>query len=286
MSTSSKKVTKAVFPVFGFGTRFLPITKSLPKEMLPIIDKPLLHYAVKEAVDAGIRDLIFIVGSNRQSIEDYFDRNLPLENKLESDGKLEELGQVRDIVPPNVNCIFIRQHSPIGLGHAVLKAKPVIGEDSFAVVLVDDLFYSQPHEESALQTLINHYEQFECSVIGTHEVNPESIHNYGVISGTQNDDEEATVLDGIIEKPIAERAPSNQAVLGRYVLDSKIFSCIEQTVVGKNGEIQLTDAIEKLIQSEKVHAIPIKIRHFDCGSKEGWYKANMFFGDKIYGFKL
>ncbi|CCG19450.1 UTP--glucose-1-phosphate uridylyltransferase [Taylorella asinigenitalis 14/45] len=285
MSKPTTQIKKAVFPVFGYGTRFLPITKALPKEMLPIIDKPLLHYAVKEAVDAGIEDLIFIVGGNRQSIEDYFDRNLLLESKLREEGKEDLLRMVEEIVPSNVNCIFIRQHAPIGLGHAVLQARPAIGDEPFAVLLVDDLFYCEEQEPSALQKLINTYFETRSTVIATHEVGRDIIQNYGVIEGILDSETGSYVLSDIIEKPNPSHAPSNMAILGRYVLESDIFESLRQTQPGKNGEIQLTDGIGRLLKSKQVRALPITNLHFDCGSKEGWYRANMFYGRKVYGFK-
>lgn len=270
------KITKAVFPVAGLGTRFLPATKASPKEMLPIVDKPLIQHAVEEAIEAGITDLIFITGRNKRSIEDHFDKAYELEKELELKQKTAMLDMVQGIVPQNVNCIYIRQAEALGLGHAVLCAKSVVGNEPFAVILADDLMDATP---GALSQMVKVYEETASSVLAVDEVELEDISAYGVIKLAEKSLQHKKV-DLIVEKPKKEDAPSNLAVVGRYILTPRIFSELGNTGKSVNGEIQLTDAIARLLQYEAVFAHKIQGKRYDCGSKIGYLKATVGFGLK------
>lgn len=277
-----KPVRKAVFPVAGLGTRFLPATKASPKEMLPIVDKPLIQYAVEEAVAAGITDLIFITGRNKRAIEDHFDAAPELESELLAKNKHELLAAVRNILPAHVNCIYIRQPAPLGLGHAVLCAAPVVGDEPFAVLLADDLLDA---DVAVTRQLIQAAHAQGGSVLGVQEVPHEDTNKYGIVDSTPVDVRTEQV-SGIIEKPAPENAPSNLAVVGRYVLEPEIFDCLRHTQQGVGGEIQLTDGIAALLQERKVFAHRYEGVRYDCGNKAGFFEATVAIGCKYHGLKV
>lgn len=279
----SKRITKAVFPVAGLGTRFLPATKANPKEMLPIVDKPLIQYAAEEAVDAGVTELIFITGRNKRSIPDHFDKAYELEAELEGRGKDALLDQVRAVVPGDVTCIYIRQAEPLGLGHAVLCAKPVVGGEPFAVILADDLI--DGGASGCLQQMVNVYNEHHCSVIGVEPVEPENTDQYGIVK-TSELDERVSVIDAIVEKPKPSEAPSNLGVVGRYLLTPRIFDLLENTGKGAGGEIQLTDAIAGLLPEEGAMAYRFHGKRYDCGSKLGYLAANVEYALKHPDLKV
>ncbi len=268
-----KKITKAVFPVAGLGTRFLPATKASPKEMLPIVDIPLIQYAVEEAIAAGVTELIFVTGRNKRSIPDHFDTSFELEAKLEASGKSEVLEAIRKILPKGVSCIYIRQPEALGLGHAVLCAKPVVGNEPFAVILADDLIDGAV---PCMQQMVAQYDKTGSSILGVEDVAPNETGSYGIVD-TAGVTADVVEVKSIVEKPKPEDAPSTLAVVGRYVLTPKIFDLIEQVKPGKGGEIQLTDAISALLQYEKVLAYRFAGKRYDCGSKLGYMKANVEF---------
>jgi UTP--glucose-1-phosphate uridylyltransferase len=265
------KVTKAVFPVAGLGTRFLPATKASPKEMLPIVDKPLIQYAAEEAIAAGATELIFVTGRNKRSIPDHFDKSYELEAELEARGKTEILEVLRGILPKGVSCIYIRQPEALGLGHAVLCAKPVVGNQPFSVILADDLIDAEP---PVLKQMVELYNQQGSSILGVEDVSPSETASYGIVDAEEIAPD-VLQLKSIVEKPQPEDAPSNLAVVGRYVLTPQIFDCLENIKPGKGGEIQLTDGIAALMQYEKVLAYRFKGKRYDCGSKLGYVKANL-----------
>lgn len=265
------KVTKAVFPVAGLGTRFLPATKASPKEMLPIVDKPLIQYAAEEAVAAGATELIFVTGRNKRSIPDHFDKSYELEAELEARGKEDLLREIQGILPARVTCIYIRQSEALGLGHAVLCAKPVVGNEPFSVILADDLIDGNP---PVMQQMAELYDEQACSILGVEDVQPSETASYGIVDAEQISPN-ALQLKGIVEKPQPKDAPSNLAVVGRYILTPRIFECLENIKPGKGGEIQLTDGIAALMQYEKVLAYRFKGKRYDCGSKFGYVKANV-----------
>lgn len=275
-------VKKIVFPVNGLGTRFLPATKAMPKEMLPVVDKPLIQYAVEEAYKAGITEMVFVTGRNKRAIEDHFDRNPELETELESKGKDELLETVRSIVPPGINCIYVRQPKALGLGHAVLCARPVIGNVPFAVVLPDDLISS---DVSAVKQLLDAREaQGGGSVVAVQDVAFEDTKKYGIVSV---DDAACPVsrVRGIVEKPDPAAAPSRLAVIGRYVFEPEIFDYLEVQQAGVGGEIQLTDAISASLAQVPTYACRYQGHRYDCGSKQGYIDATVSFARKR-GFKI
>ncbi|NGM85963.1 UTP--glucose-1-phosphate uridylyltransferase GalU [Parapusillimonas sp. SGNA-6] len=274
-----KPIRKAVFPVAGLGTRFLPATKAMPKEMLPIVDKPLIQYAVEEALAAGITDLIFITGRNKRAIEDHFDRVPELEADLEAKNKTALLDVVRNVIPSNVNCIYTRQAAPLGLGHAVLCAAPIVGNEPFVVLLADDLIDSKT---SVTQQLVEAAHQQNGSVLAIQDVDHSQTNKYGIISGDAVD-ERTTRLSGIVEKPAPDVAPSTLAVVGRYVLEPEIFEHLRQTQEGVGGEIQLTDGIASLLQARPVYGFQYEGLRYDCGSKEGFFQATLELGRKYHG---
>lgn len=274
-----KIIRKAVFPVAGLGTRFLPATKAQPKEMLPIVDKPLIQYAVEEAVEAGITEMVFITGRNKRAIEDHFDTAYELESELERSGKLELLELVQSVIPNNINCIYIRQPAALGLGHAVLCARPAIGDEPFAVLLADDLMDAAPGYHSAIAQMTRLYQQEGASIIAVQNVAREFTSQYGIVSGTPYKDR-MEKMHGIVEKPSPELAPSTLAVVGRYVLSNKIFSYLEKLGKGSGGEIQLTDGIAALLNDEAVYAYRCAATRYDCGSKLGYLKATVALGLK------
>ncbi len=267
-------IRSAVFPVAGRGTRFLPATKASPKEMLPIVDKPLIQYAVEEALAAGVQKLVFVTGPSKRAIEDHFDTDVELERALSKAGKHELLAVVRDIVPAGVDCIYIRQGVPLGLGHAVLCARPAIGDEPFFVHLADDLIYS---EIACLKQMKDHFGLHGCSVLGVETVPKDQTENYGIVAVESVEDGVQRVTK-IVEKPKPEDAPSNLAVVGRYVLTPGIFDKLASTGRGAGNEIQLTDAIARLINDESVHALPFEGIRYDCGSKLGYLQATVEYG--------
>ena len=273
------RIRKAVFPVAGLGSRFLPATKAQPKEMLPVVDKPLIQYAVEEAVAAGITDLVFITGRNKRAIEDHFDTAYELESELEAAGKTALLDLVRNAIPKNINCIYIRQSAPLGLGHAVLCARPVIGDEPFAVMLADDLMDVDAGQIPVLAQMTALYEREEASLLAVQEVPRAETGQYGIVSATPYKPALARV-EGIVEKPAPDVAPSTLAVVGRYVLSNRIFDCLEGIGKGAGGEIQLTDGIAALMQHEQVLAYQYAGRRFDCGSKLGYLQATIAMGLK------
>jgi UTP--glucose-1-phosphate uridylyltransferase len=266
-----KPITKVVFPVAGLGTRFLPATKASPKEMLPVVDKPLIQYAAEEAIAAGATELIFITGRNKRSIPDHFDKSYELEAELEAHGKAELLSAIRGILPKGVSCIYIRQPEALGLGHAVLCAKPAVGNEPFAVILADDLIDA---ETPALQQMVDVYAQKQCSILGVEDVLPSETGSYGIVDALKIE-ERLLQINSIVEKPQPADAPSNLAVVGRYILTPAIFNCLANVKPGKGGEIQLTDGISDLLKQETVLAYRFAGTRFDCGSKFGFMKANV-----------
>ncbi|MDR4124784.1 UTP--glucose-1-phosphate uridylyltransferase GalU [Yanghanlia caeni] len=274
-----KPIRKAVFPVAGLGTRFLPATKAMPKEMLPIVDKPLIQYAVEEAVAAGITDLIFITGRNKRAIEDHFDSIPELEAELAAKNKTALLEVVRNVLPSHVNCIYTRQPAPLGLGHAVLCAAPIVGNEPFAVLLADDLIDSR---SSVTQQLVEAAHQHNGSVLAIQKISPEHTDRYGIISGSAVNDR-TTRVEGIVEKPAPTKAPSDLAVVGRYILEPEIFEHLRKTQTGVGGEIQLTDGIAGLMQDRKVFGLQYEGVRYDCGSKEGFFQATLELGRKYHG---
>ena len=272
-----KKIRKAIFPVAGMGTRFLPATKANPKEMLPVVDKPLIQYAAEEAVDAGIEELVFVTGRSKRSIPDHFDKAYELEAELEAKGKTKMLEMVRNILPDGISCIYIRQAEALGLGHAVLCGKPVVGDEPFAVILADDLIDGS--SKGCLKQMVDIYERENSGVIGVQKVPQENVGSYGVISGDQVSDN-LWRISGIVEKPKPEEAPSNIAVVGRYILDASIFKILEETSTGAGGELQLTDAIANQIKQRSVYAYEFEGRRYDCGSKLGYLQATVEYGLK------
>ncbi|MGD1326020.1 UTP--glucose-1-phosphate uridylyltransferase GalU [Pandoraea pnomenusa] len=267
-------VTKAVFPVAGLGTRFLPATKASPKEMLPVVDKPLIQYAVEEAAAAGITEMIFVTGRNKRAIEDHFDTAFELEAELEAKNKQALLDVVHSIKPPHIDCFYVRQPKALGLGHAVLCAEKLVGDEPFAVILADDLLDGQP---PVLKQMVDLYNQYHNSIIGVEEIPIEQSRSYGIVAGNEWGEKDIVKLTNIVEKPAPEDAPSNLGVVGRYVLRPRIFDCIREIDPGSGGEIQLTDAIQKLMQDEVVLAYRYQGKRFDCGSKLGYLKATVEF---------
>ena len=268
------KLRKAVFPVAGFGSRFLPVTKASPKEMMPVVDKPLIQYALEEAAAAGITDMIFVTGRHKRAIEDHFDKAYELETELERKGKEALLAQVRSVLPEGVRCIYIRQPEPLGLGHAVLCAQPVVGDDPFAVLLADDLMDSQP---PAMARMAQIFEREQCSLLGVEEVPHDQTESYGIVTIDTLQGDSAR-LRAIVEKPKPAQAPSNLGVIGRYVLTPRIFELLAAVVPGAGGEIQLTDAISALLSHERALAVRLPGRRFDCGSKLGYLQATVELG--------
>jgi len=271
-----KNITKAVFPVAGMGSRFLPATKASPKEMMPIVDKPLIQYAVEEAVAAGITDMVFITGRNKRAIEDHFDKAYELEAELAMRGKNELLRVVREVIPAHINCIYIRQTEPLGLGHAVWCAKPVVQDEPFAVILADDLIDGTT---PIIKQMVDVFRQYQCSILGVENVPRDQTRQYGIVSSVALSDDLEQV-NGIVEKPKPENAPSTLAVVGRYILTPRIFHHLEKVQAGAGGEIQLTDGIAALMREEKMLAYRFSGTRYDCGSKLGYLKAMVVLGLK------
>lgn len=267
-----KPIRKAVFPVAGLGTRFLPATKASPKEMLPIVDKPLIQYAVEEAVAAGIDTMIFVTSRTKRAIEDHFDKAYEMETELAMRGKTEVLKILQDVVPSNVTCVYIRQAEALGLGHAVNCAASVVGDEPFAVVLADDMIDDGPR--GCLKQMVEIYDEWQCSILGTEKVHPSETASYGIVDA-QSIRPGLAKLDGIVEKPKPEDAPSNQAVVGRYILTPGIFERLDNVKRGAGGEIQLTDAIAMLLHDEPVLSFEFEGKRYDCGSKLGYLMATV-----------
>jgi UTP--glucose-1-phosphate uridylyltransferase len=271
---AAKKLRKAVFPVAGLGSRFLPVTKASPKEMLPVVDKPLIQFAVEEAAAAGITEMIFVTGRNKRAIEDHFDKAYELETELERKNKNVLLDMVRSVLPEGVRCIYLRQAEPLGLGHAVLCAQPVVGDEPFAVILADDLMDSEP---PAMARMAQVFAREGASLLGVEEVPRDQTQSYGIVTIDKMVDDLAR-MHSIVEKPKPAAAPSNLAVIGRYVLTPRIFELLGAVTPGAGGEIQLTDAISKLLTHEQVFALRLPGRRYDCGSKLGYLQAMVEFG--------
>lgn len=271
-----KVIKKAVFPVAGLGTRFLPATKANPKEMLPIVDKPLIQYAVEEAMQSGITELIFVTGRNKRSIEDHFDKNVELEASLIASNKNLLVESIRSIIPSHVKCIYTRQSEPLGLGHAVLQAKTIINDEPFAVLLADDLTDANM---PVLKQLIIQHEKEQASVIAIEDIPKEKTLQYGIVdvSGSKGN---LHKINSIVEKPQPIDAPSTLGVIGRYVFNPEIFDCLEKIKPGKGGEIQLTDAIQMLLGQQSIFAYQFEGKRYDCGDKLGFMKANIEFSKK------
>ena len=265
---SDAQLKQVVFPVAGLGSRFLPVTKSIPKEMLPIIDKPLIQFAVEEAIQAGAEEIIFVTSHTKIAIEDYFSKNIELEARLRESNKNELIQTIYPDYFEDIKFSFVRQNEPNGLGHAILQAKNLIKEDFFGIVLADDLILS---EVGCLKQLKDIHSKTNSSVLGVFSAPDSELKNYGVIDATQED--ELLKLKSIIEKPSIDEAPSNLAVFGRYILSKSIFNILEETKPGLNGEIQLTDAIRSFLSNNSVFALEFQGRRFDCGSKEGYVSA-------------
>jgi UTP--glucose-1-phosphate uridylyltransferase len=276
MSDMNSIITKAVFPVAGLGTRFLPATKASPKEMLPVVDKPLIQYAVEEAVAAGITELVFITGRSKRAIEDHFDKAFEVESELTSRGKHAMLAMVRDVVPPHVKCIYVRQQEALGLGHAVLCAQPVVGDQPFAVILADDLIDAKP---PVMKQMVDVYRRERCSLLGVQQIARAETRQYGIVKPGRREGNLHPVL-AIVEKPVAAKAPSLLGVVGRYILSPRIFHHLQTIKPGAGGEIQLTDGIAALLREERVLAHQFAGVRYDCGSKLGYLKANVAYGLK------
>jgi UTP--glucose-1-phosphate uridylyltransferase len=268
------KLTKAVFPVAGLGSRFLPVTKASPKEMLPIVDKPLIQYAVEEAAAAGMTEMVFVTGRNKRAIEDHFDKAYEVETELERKGKDALLDMVRSVLPEGVRCIYIRQAEPLGLGHAVLCAQPVVGDQPFAVLLADDLIDAQP---PAMTRMAEVFAKEGASLLGVEEVPRDQTQSYGIVTADKMQGDTARI-HAIVEKPKPADAPSNLAVVGRYVLTPRIFDLLNRVTPGAGGEIQLTDAISQLLVHERVLALRLPGKRYDCGSKLGYLQATVDYG--------
>jgi len=273
------KIRKAVFPVAGLGSRFLPATKAQPKEMLPIVDKPLIQYAVEEAVAAGITEMIFITGRNKRAIEDHFDKAYELEAELEAANKQALLELVRNVIPKSVTCIYIRQSAPLGLGHAVLCARPVVGNEPFAVLLADDFMDTDDGTAPVLAQMSEVFGYEKCSVLAVQEVPREHTRQYGIVKAEAYRDK-LELVSNIVEKPVPAEAPSTSAVVGRYILTGAIFDHLENLGTGTGGEIQLTDGIAALMKAERVLAYRYDGRRYDCGSKLGYLQATAAMGLK------
>jgi len=287
------QIKKAVFPVAGLGSRFLPATKAQPKEMLTVVDKPLIQYAVEEAVEAGITEMIFVTGRNKRAIEDHFDTAYELEAELEAAGKQALLDLVQNVIPKNVHCVYIRQPAALGLGHAVLCARPVIGDHPFAVLLADDLMDADQGHPSAITQMAQQYYAHQSSVVAVQEVEHHLVQQYGIVSIAKNFTNASSTkfnteflnphlhhMQGIVEKPQPQFAPSNLGVVGRYIFSPKIFDYLEHLGKGAGGEIQLTDAIAAMLKDFPVLAFSTAATRYDCGSKLGYLKASIAFGLK------
>jgi UTP--glucose-1-phosphate uridylyltransferase len=271
---TTRQVNTAVFPVAGLGTRFLPATKASPKEMLPIVDKPLIQYAVEEAYAAGVRHMVFVTGRSKRAIEDHFDTAYELESELKAAGKHELLKVVEAVAPDDMDCTYVRQHRSLGLGHAVLCAAHIVGEQPFAVLLADDLMVGPPGGQPVLAQMADAFESLGRSVLAVQEVPEDQVRRYGIVAGAAAG-ERLISIERIVEKPAPEAAPSRMGVAGRYILTPRIFDEIRNQPPGAGGEIQLTDAIARLMAKERVYAYQYSGKRYDCGSKEGFLQATV-----------
>ena len=267
------KVTKAVFPVAGLGTRFLPATKAMPKEMLPVVDKPLIQYAVEEALNAGIEDIIFVTGKGKQAIEDHFDHSCELEQTLVARGKEALLKVITQLIPESGTLVYTRQNQPLGLGHAIWCARNVVGREPFAVLLADDLIKAQ---KPVLGQMMERFESLQSSMVCVEEVDRQATASYGILDADPPVDGLTTVR-GLVEKPKPADAPSNLAIIGRYLLTPEIFDILENKETGAGGEIQITDAMAKLLQTQSIYGYRYEGTRFDCGTKVGFQMANLSF---------
>lgn len=272
-------IRKCLFPVAGYGTRFLPATKSMPKEMLPIVNKPLVQYGVEEAVNAGLNNVTFVTGRGKRSIADHFDVSYELEHQISGTSKEQYLEGIRYLID-NVNFSFIRQNNMLGLGHAILTGEPLIGDEAFGVVLADDLCFGD-QEDGIMAQMVKLYNQFRCTIVAIEEVPEDEVHKYGVIKGESMMEGLFRVTD-MVEKPSKEDAPSNLAIIGRYILTPDIFDKIRNTPPGRNGEVQITDAILQQAKDGCVLAYKFKGRRFDCGSVDGFVEATNYCYENIY----
>jgi UTP--glucose-1-phosphate uridylyltransferase len=273
------EIHKAVFPVAGLGTRFLPATKAQPKEMLPVVDKPLIQYAVEEAYEAGIRHMIFVTGRSKRAIEDHFDTAYELEHELEANGKQELLALVRSLAPQDMDCSYVRQPRALGLGHAVLCAQPLVGDEPFAVLLADDLMTGEDGGTGVLAQMVRLFQSQPTSILAVQEVPREHVRRYGIVAGDRAGERSIRVQQ-MVEKPSPEAAPSRLGVAGRYILTPAVFEAIRNQPRGAGGEIQLTDGIAQLIATEGVQAYQYLGKRYDCGSKQGFLEATVEFALK------
>jgi len=273
---TNHRIQKAVFPVAGIGTRFLPATKANPKEMMPVVDKPLIQYAVEEAIEAGIKELIFVTSSTKRAIEDHFDSHFELETRLKAQGKEALLAIVNDVLPKGISCVYIRQPEPLGLGHAILCAKAVVGNHPFAVLLADDLIKGS-EKTSCLEQMVSKFTEVETSIVAVEKIAPQDSSKYGII-GFDEPFSTFTKIKRIVEKPKPEAAPSPFGVVGRYILTPEIFTHLERIKPGTQGEVQLTDAISTLLEQQDVYALEFKGKRYDCGSKLGYLQAIVAYG--------
>jgi UTP--glucose-1-phosphate uridylyltransferase len=267
------KVTKAVFPVAGLGTRFLPATKAMPKEMLPVVDKPLIQYAVEEALNAGIEDIIFVTGKGKQAIEDHFDHSCELEQTLTARNKTALLKEVLNLIPESGTLVYTRQNEPLGLGHAIWCARNIVGREPFAVLLADDLIKA---DKPVLGQMIERFETLQSSMVCVEEVDRQATASYGILDADPPVDR-LTAVRGLVEKPKPEAAPSNLAIIGRYILTPEIFDILDNKETGAGGEIQITDAMARLLGSQSIYGYRYEGTRFDCGTKVGFQMANLSF---------
>jgi len=267
------KIRKAVFPVAGLGTRFIPATKAMAKEMLPVVDKPIIQYAVEEAFAAGIEQIIFVTGRGKKALEDHFDRSFEIEHTLQEKGKDDLLRQIQELVPKTGTIVYTRQHQPLGLGHAIWCAKDIVGDEPFAVLLADDLIQT---DKPVLSEMINKFDRLRASMAAVMEVEKDQTDKYGILDA-QKVEEDIVRIDDMIEKPKPKDAPSNLAIIGRYILTPKIFEFLGKKEKGAGGEIQLTDAMKTLLKEQPIYGYKFKGKRFDCGDKVGFQMANLAF---------
>lgn len=267
------KIKKAVFPVAGLGTRFLPATKAMAKEMLPVVDKPIIQYAVEEAVAAGIEQIIFVTGRGKKALEDHFDRSFEIEHVLREKGKDDLLNQIQELVPKTGTIIYTRQNQPLGLGHAIWCARDIVGDEPFAVLLADDLIQT---EKPVLSEMVKKFDRLRASIAAVMEVDKDQTDKYGILDARQIE-KDIVQIDDMIEKPSPEEAPSNLAIIGRYILTPKIFEYLGRKKKGAGGEIQLTDAMKSLLKEQPIYGYKFKGKRFDCGDKAGFQMANLAF---------
>ncbi len=267
------KIKKAVFPVAGLGTRFIPATKAMAKEMLPVVDKPIIQYAVEEAFAAGIEQIVFVTGRGKKALEDHFDRSYEIEHVLENKGKTDLLKQIQELVPKTGTIIYTRQHEPLGLGHAIWCAKDVVGDEPFAVLLADDLIQT---DKPVLSEMVKKFDRVRASLAAVMEVEKDQTDKYGILEA-QPVEKDIVKINDMVEKPAPDEAPSNLAIIGRYILTPKIFEYLGKKKKGAGGEIQLTDAMKSLLKEQPIYGYKFEGQRFDCGDKAGFQMANMAF---------